>query len=365
MHVPFLNLKAINDRDADAFLGAMRDLIASGHYINGQKLSNFEAEYAAYSQAKHCIGVGNGLDALVLILRAAGIGVGDEVIVPANTFIASFLAISAVGASPVPVDVDSDTLLISAVSIEAAITESTKAVMPVHLFGHVCDMQGIRRVTDHHHLYLIEDAAQAHGAKDADGHVVGSTSFAAGFSFYPGKNLGALGDGGAIVTQDDALAEELRALRNYGAKVKYVHDSKGTNSRLDELQAAILSIRLKHLEDDNIQRRRIADFYLREISNPSIRLPRFVAGTESVWHLFVARVQNRDAFIQYLEAKSVQTLIHYPIPCHKQHCYPELQDIDCPVSEVAANEVVSLPISPVLTVPQVEYVVETLNAWKG
>lgn len=365
MNIPFLDLKAINERDDAAFKDAINDVLASGYYIMGQKLADFESAFATYSQTKHCIGVGNGLDALVLILRAAGIGAGDEVIVPANTFIASFLAISAVGATPVPVDVDEDTLLVSAAQIAPAITSKTKAIMPVHLFGHVCDLPSIMELAQKHGLVVIEDAAQAHGALDANGHVVGSKALAAGVSFYPGKNLGALGDGGAILTGDSAFAEKLQHMRNYGARVKYVHDDLGMNSRLDEIQAAVLSIRLARLEDDNIARRSIADTYLNGITNPLVRLPSTVPNTQSVWHLFVARVNDRQGFMDYLASKSVQTLIHYPIPCHKQACYAELADVACPVTEKAADEIISLPISPVMTTQQTEYVVDVVNAWQG
>lgn len=365
MTVPFLDLKGINDRDQAALTTAFADVLESGHYIGGTHVKAFETAFARYSEAKHCVSVGNGLDALILILRAAGIGAGDEVIVPANTFIASFLAISAVGATPVPVDVDPETLLLTADAVAAALTDKSRAVMPVHLFGHVCDLGAIRTLAHDNGLLLIEDAAQAHGARDAEGHVVGSAGDAAGFSFYPGKNLGALGDGGAIVTGNDALAEQLACLRNYGAQVKYEHEMKGVNSRLDELQAAILSVRLKRLEDDNCKRRDVAGSYLEGICSPAVRLPRIVAGTTSVWHLFVVRVADRAGFMQHLLDRSVQTLIHYPIPCHKQACYRELAQINCPESEQAAREIVSLPISPVMTTEQVAQVIDAVNAWQG
>lgn len=365
MHVPFLDLKAINQRDEAALKAACAELVDSGYYMTGPRLSAFESEFAAYSDAAHCIGVGNGLDALVLILRAAGVGHGDEVIVPANTFIASFLAISAVGATPVPVDVDPDTLLITVGHVQAALTEKTRAIMPVHLFGHVCDMAGLRQLATAHDLLLIEDAAQAHGARDAQGNLVGKLGDAAGFSFYPGKNLGALGDGGAIVTQSDALSETLRTLRNYGAKVKYEHELQGVNSRLDELQAALLSIRLERLEADNEARRAVAACYQEGITSSRVCLPKTLKGTTSVWHLFVVRVEDRRSFMQHLSDRGVQTLIHYPIPCHKQNCYPELAQVSCPVTEAAAKEIVSLPISPVLSREQVTFVIDAVNEWQG
>lgn len=365
MHVPFLDLKAINKRDEAALKAAYGTLLDSGYYITGPRLEAFETEFANYSDAAHCVGVGNGLDALVLILRAAGIGKGDEVIVPANTFIASFLAISAVGATPVPIDVDPDTLLITSTHVEMALTEKTKAVMAVHLFGHVCDMVSLKKLATRHDLLLVEDAAQAHGARDTQGNRVGKLGDAAGFSFYPGKNLGGLGDGGAVTTQSENFAETLRSLRNYGAKIKYEHELKGVNSRLDELQAAILSIRLNRLEVDNEARRMIAASYLDGITSSKVRLPQPLTGTSSVWHLFVVRVRNRENFMQHLSDRGVETLIHYPIPCHKQKCYSELAHLTCPVVEEAAEEIVSLPISPVLRQEQISFVIDAVNEWHG
>ncbi|KRT55833.1 dTDP-4-amino-4,6-dideoxygalactose transaminase [endosymbiont of Ridgeia piscesae] len=362
MHIPFLDLKQINASYAAEYLGALQRVLDSGRYVLGQELDSFEDELASFCEAGESIGVGNGLDALTIVLRALDVRPGDEVLVPANTFIASFLAISAVGATPVPVDPEPESLLLGAANLEGKITARTKAIMPVHLYGQVCDMDAINAVANNHDLHVVEDAAQAHGAR-YKGRRVGALSTASGFSFYPGKNLGALGDGGAIVTNDQDLAERVRMVRSYGSVTKYWHEKKGVNSRLDELQAAFLRIRLRDLDKENEKRRMIADYYLNNIRNDSVRLPQIPPDTLPVWHLFVVRVSDREQFIAYLTANGIESLIHYPVVCHKQNCYAELYNHDCQVAEQAANEVVSLPISPVMTLEQMEYIVEVTNRW--
>lgn len=339
---PYLELKA----EIDA---AYQRVMNSGWFILGEELKAFEAEFAEYCHVKYAVGVGNGLDALHLILRALDIGEGDEVIVPSNTFIATWLAVSYAGATPVPVEPDEKTYNIDPNRIEAAITKKTKAIMPVHLYGQPADMDPILEIAVGHHLKVIEDSAQAHGAC-YKGKRTGGLGDAAGFSFYPGKNLGALGDGGAVTTNDAVLAARVRQLRNYGSKIKYLHEFKGFSSRLDELQAAFLRVKLRKLDEWNERRKVIADMYLKGLAALSdLTLPYVPDWAEPVWHLFVVRASKRDRLQKYLENQGIQTLIHYPVPPHKQDAYKEMSNLALPVADELHREVISLPIGPVLS----------------
>ncbi len=327
---------------------AYKRVIDSGWFIMGPELEAFEAEFAAYSNVKHCIGVGNGLDALHLLLRAYGIGPGDEVIVPSNTFIATWLAVSQCSATPVAVEPDVNTHNINPEFIAAAITPRTKAIMPVHLYGQPADMDPINQIAQQHGLVVIEDAAQAQGAY-YKGRRVGSLGHAAGTSFYPGKNLGALGDGGAVLTNDDVIADQVRRLRNYGSSIKYQHDLAGYNTRLDELQAAFLREKLKVLDAWNTKRKAIAKTYTELLSTADCITPVVPEYADPVWHLYVIRSQRRDQLKAYLEQYGVSTVIHYPIPPHRQACYPEYSSQSFPIADMFAGEVLSLPMSPDMT----------------
>lgn len=361
--IDFLDLKKINLRHEQAIMDAVQKFIHSGWYVLGEAVRNFEMEFSQYCGTKHCIGVANGLDALALIIKAYGIGVGDEVLVPSNTYIASILSISMNGATPVLVEPDLQTFNIDPTKIEKKITKKTKAIMVVHLYGQVCNMHSINKIAKKYNLKVIEDCAQAHGAK-YNGDKAGSLGDAAAFSFYPGKNLGALGDAGAVTTNDDELAKKLYALRNYGSHKKYENLYKGTNSRLDEIQAVILSIKLRWLDEDNLKRREIAEYYIKNIDNALIDLPFVGLTPEShVWHLFVIRTVDRDSLQKYLLANSIQTLIHYPIPPHKQNAYKEWSHLQFPISEKIHREVLSLPISPVMEVEDVWRIVEVINGY--
>ena len=316
MNIPFLDLKAANLELRDEMDQAYHRVMDSGWFILGEEVEAFEQEFAAYCHARHCISLGNGLDALHLILRAYGVGQGDEVIVPSNTYIATWLAISYSRATPVPVEPDARTYNLDPNLLEAAITKKTKAIMPVHLYGQPADMDPIKKIAEKYNLKVIEDAAQAHGSL-YKGQLTGCLGHAAGFSFYPGKNLGALGDAGAIVTNDDALADEVRMLRNYGSKIKYYHEAKGFNSRLDELQAAFLRTKLNHLDEWNNRRKEIAAYYLKHLIDvPGLTLPFVPNWASPVWHIFVIQSPKRDALQQFLNDKGVGTLIHYPVPPH-------------------------------------------------
>ncbi len=335
---------------------AVSRVLSSGWYIQGQEVELFEAEFAAYCNVAHCVGVGNGLDALTLILRAYGIGAGDEVIVPAHTFIATWLAVSTVGATPVPVDVaDDDTYNIATDLIEAAITPRTKAIIPVHLYGRPACMDEINTIAAKHQLKVIEDAAQAHGAR-YKGQRTGGLGDAAAFSFYPGKNLGAYGDGGAVTTNDAELAQKLRALRSYGSQVKYVHEVVGYNSRLDTLQAAMLRVKLRHLDAWNARRDALASLYRTQLADVGLTLPAVSDAFHSVYHLFVIQVKHRDALRQKLSEAGIETMIHYPVPIHHQGAYTAFKHHQYPVSERLAQEIVSLPIGPHLQAAQAEEV---------
>lgn len=367
MKVPFLDLKAPHDELKSELNSAFVGVMESGSFILGDQVKAFEEEFAAYCEAKYCVGVGNGLDALHLILRAFDIGEGDEVIVPTNTYIATWLAVSYAGARPVPVEPDQKTYNIDASRIEDAITSRTKAIMPVHLYGQPADMKPINDLAERYGLKVIEDAAQAHGARYR-GQRVGSLGHVAGFSFYPGKNLGALGDAGAVTTDDSHLADRIRALANYGSRTKYFHPVKGFNSRLDEMQAALLRVKLARVDEWNKQRRTIANEYLQQLEGvPDLVLPLVPNEVEPVWHLFVVRHPKRDTLQEYLRGKGVGTLIHYPLPPHLQEAYSELglEEGAFPVAETMAKEVLSLPMGPHMAPEDAEYVISQLLCFTG
>ncbi len=362
MSVQFLDLKSPHQELRAELRAAFERVLDSGWYIQGSELKLFEQEFAAYCEAEHCIGVGNGLDALHLILRAYGIGEDDEVIVPSNTYIATWLAASYAGATPVPVEPDERTYNIDPSLIEAAITPRTKAIIAVHLYGQPADMDPINAIAKKHGLKVIEDAAQAHGAR-YKGRRAGTLGDAAGFSFYPGKNLGAIGDGGAVTTNDAALAQKIRELGNYGSKVKYHNEVKGYNSRLDELQAAFLREKLKVLDAWNDKRKQIAAEYLQQLDGNKLGLPHVPEWADPVWHLFVVRSANREAFQAHLTAQGIGTVIHYPIPPHLQPAYAELNFTkgNFPLAEVIHREIISLPIGPHLTDAQSVQVVDAVS----
>ncbi len=359
--IPFLDLKRLNASHGEKIESAISRVLDSGWYILGEEVSAFEADFASYCETRHCIAVANGLDALSLILRAMGIGQGDEVIVPSNTFIATWLAVSQVGAVPVPVEPLIGTHNIDPSLIEAAITNRTRAIIPVHLYGQPAEMGLINELAVRFGLKVIEDAAQAHGAR-CNGLRVGGLGDAAGFSFYPGKNLGALGDGGAITTNDDALADKLRMLRNYGSTVKYHHDVAGVNSRLDEIQAAVLRVKLNSLDEENQRRRQIADLYLAEMSDLPLHLPETPKGLEPVWHLMVVRSSKRALLQAALSAANIGHMVHYPIACHLQGAYKNNKWPALPVASQLQNEVLSLPMAPYLSSEDVTQVVDVLRA---
>lgn len=357
MRVPFLDLKATYAELRDGLDAAYRRVMASGRYVLGEELAAFESEFAAYCGVKHCIGTGNGLDALHLILRAMDIGPGDEVIVPANTFIASWLAVTYAGAVPVPVEPLPSTYNIDPARIEEAVTPRTRAIIAVHLYGQPADMDPIRDVARRHGLKVVEDAAQAHGAR-YKGRRTGGLGDAAGFSFYPGKNLGAFGDGGAVTTDDDTLAHRVRTLRNYGSQVKYVNERKGFNSRLDELQAAFLRVKLTRLDAWNERRRAVAKRYRADLASVAgVILPHVPEWAEPVWHLFVIRTPHRDLLQRRLAERGIETLIHYPVPPHKQAAYREMGGRSYPITEGIHAEVLSLPMGPAMTDADVACVV--------
>ena len=363
MNVPFLDLKAPYQELKKEFDAAYQRIMDSGWFIMGSELTAFEQEFAAYCNVKHCIGVANGLDALHLILRAYEIGEGDEVIVPANTYIATWLAVSYAGATPVPVEPDPHTYNLDPNLIETAITKKTKAIMPVHLYGQPADMDPILKLGKQYGLKIIEDAAQAHGAH-YKGNKSGGLGDAAGFSFYPGKNLGALGDAGAVLTNDDELAEKIRMLGNYGSQKKYHHDLKGFNSRLDEFQAAFLRMKLDHLDEWNTRRKKVATYYQEHLSDaPDLGLPYVPEWATPVWHIFAIQTSRRDALQKYLSTKGVHTLIHYPIPPHLSQAYKEMEipTGSFPVSEALALSELSLPMGPHMSLQEVEYVVSKIR----
>lgn len=367
--IKFLDLKKINERFRCEMDAAVKRVLDAGWYLLGKEVERFEADFAAYCGVKHCIGVANGLDALNLIIKAYGFGPGDEIIVPANTFIASILAISENGCTPVLVEPRWSTRLIDDDLIERAVTPCTKAIMVVHLYGRTMNMTKIWSLAKKYNLKVIEDSAQAHGAK-FNGRRCGCLGDASGFSFYPGKNLGCLGDGGAVTTNNDELAARIRAIRNYGSDYKYHHIYKGTNSRLDEIQAAWLAVKLPHLDEDNVIRARIAARYCAEINNPLVELPENpndagdVRNLSHVWHVFAVTCKERDRLDKWLTDHGIQTNIHYPTPPHRQGAYAELADLSFPVSERMHREILSLPISPVLTDSEVSEVIRLVNQFR-
>jgi dTDP-4-amino-4,6-dideoxygalactose transaminase len=362
MKVPFLDLKAPYRELQQELDAAYRRVMESGWYILGEEVERFERDFADYCKAKHCIGVGDGLDALVLILRGYDIGPGDEVIVPANTYIASWLAVSYVGARPVPVEPDGASCNLDPSRIGRAITPKTRAIMPVHLYGQPAAMQEILEMAQRHRLRVIEDAAQAHGAVYR-GKPAGGIGDAAGFSFYPGKNLGALGDAGAVVTNDDQLADRVRVLRNYGSRKKYYNEVKGFNSRLDSLQAALLGVKLGYLDSWNQKRREIARLYLEGLASTSeMQLPSVPNGIEPSWHLFVVRHRRRDLLQRHLNDLGIGTLIHYPVPPHLSGAYVEMgwKRGDFPITEAIADTALSLPMGPHLSPADAQRVIDSL-----
>ena len=365
---PFLDLQSINAQYRAELIEACTRVIDSGWYIGGNELTQFEQEFATYCGAAHCIGVANGLDALILTLRAwlelGRLQPGDEIIVPANTYIASILAISANGLTPVLVEPDAASFNLSPANARAAITAKTRAILPVHLYGQLADMPAIMALAREHGLLVLEDAAQAHGAAIA-GKRAGSWGDAAGFSFYPGKNLGALGDAGAITTQDSELAQTLHALRNYGSHEKYKNLFKGVNSRLDEIQAAMLRVKLSKLELEMQHRRSIAAIYLQNIHHPAVQLPQVASPEQHVWHLFVIRTGQRTALQQHLAAQGIQTLIHYPIPPHQQQAYAEWNAQSYPLTEAMHQEVLSLPMGPTLSEGEALQVAAAVNGFNA
>lgn len=370
--IQFLNLKEINKSYGDEFLNSLKDTIDSGWYILGEKVKKFEHEFASFCGTKHCIGVANGLDALILILEAykhsGFLKEGDEVIVPSNTYIATILAISKANLIPVLAEPLLDTYLIDPAEIEKKITQKTRAILPVHLYGRLCDMDAIHTIAKKHGLKIIEDSAQSQGAIHTNNKRSGNLGDASGFSFYPGKNLGALGDAGAVTTNDDELASAIIALRNYGSHIKYENLYQGMNSRLDEVQAGFLSIKLRKLDAENQIRREIAAYYLQNINNKHVILPTNPSDAMgymgNIWHIFPVRTGHRSGFQEYLTNNEVQTMIHYPIPAHKQKAYKEWNSHSYPIAELISNEEISLPISPVLKEDDYKKVVEIVNSYK-
>ena len=367
--IPFLDLKNINYQYRDELIKACIRVIDSGWYIQGSECEEFEKEFADYCGAKYCIGVANGLDALTLIIRAYKelkiLKDGDEIIVPSNTYIASILAISENNLKPVLVEPDINTYNIDKEKIEEKITSKTKAIMAVHLYGQAVQMTKILELAKKYNLKVIEDSAQAHGAYDvALNKKVGNIGDASGFSFYPGKNLGALGDGGAVTTNDQKLANTIKALGNYGSQKKYENLYRGTNSRLDEIQAAMLRVKLKYLDNEIQKRREIAKYYLQNIKNKDIILPIYKDENTHVWHLFVIRTTKREKLKKYLLDNNIQTLIHYPIPPHKQDAYNEWKNINYPISEQIHNEILSLPISGIQSLQDTKKITEVINEYK-
>jgi dTDP-4-amino-4,6-dideoxygalactose transaminase len=362
VQIPFLDLRAPYLELQNEIDDNIGHVLGSGSFILGKAVDAFEQDFARYIGVKHCIGVGSGLDALHLSLRALGAGPGDEVLVPSNTYIATWLAISEVGATPVPIEPDSITYNMDPGLVEAKITPRTKGIMPVHLYGQPADMDPLLEIARRHGLWVLEDAAQAHGARYKGVHV-GGLGDVAGWSFYPGKNLGAFGDGGAITTNNDHLADQIRVLRNYGSRIKYFNEMKGFNSRLDSLQAAVLQVKLKYLDEWNARRRAIADLYTSSLRGTGLKLPGWPSWAEHVFHLFVVRCQNRDDLQNYLKARGIGSLIHYPVPPHLQNAYSELgfAEGSMPLTEAIHREVLSLPMGPHLRLQHAQMVIEAVR----
>lgn len=360
--IKFLDLKKINNRYREEIDSRIKDILDKGWYLQGEENENFTKNFANFCGTKFALGVANGLDALNLIIKAYGFGNGDEIIVPANTYIATILAISENGCIPILVEPDIKTYNINPDSIEEKITTKTKAIMVVHLYGQAVQMEKIWKIAKKYNLKIIEDSAQAHGAIYQENRT-GNLGDASGFSFYPGKNLGCMGDGGAVTTNDEELFNKIKAIANYGSDRKYHHIYKGVNSRLDEIQAAVLDIKLKHLDSDNNKRREISKYYRENIKNSKIILPETYDEKSHVWHIFAVRTQNRDEFQKYLTEKGIQTIIHYPTPPHKQGAYKEWNNLSFPITEEIHNTILSLPISPVMTDSEIEKVVEVVNEY--
>lgn len=362
MQVPFVDFKPLEAKLDNEIREAFERVYKNSWYIEGKEDASFEEAFASFCGSKYCVGCGNGLDALLLILKALNIGKGDEVIVQANTYIASALAISYCGAKPILVDADIDSFNIDVDLIEEKITKNTKAIMPVHLYGQACDMDKTIDIARRYNLKIIEDCAQAHGATYKEQHV-GTFGDAAGFSFYPGKNLGAFGDAGCAITNNESLAKKVRALGNYGSDFKYHHIYKGHNSRLDEIQAAILSVKLKYLNEVNSFRNKVAQKYINGIKNSRIILPTISKGNNHVWHIFAIRCQDRDKLGKYLNDKGISTNMHYPSPVHLHPCYKDLGYVkgDFPVAEKISNTELSLPLYYGITDDQVNFVVDVIN----
>lgn len=369
--INFLDLKSINNQYQQELKDACARVIDSGWYIMGKELESFEQNFSDYCGAKYTVGVANGLDALTLVLRAwkelGKLKAGDEVIVQANTYIASILAITENDLVPVFVEPDANTYNLSIEGIKSAITDKTKVILPVHLYGQISPMPEIMAIAQQHGLLVLEDCAQSHGAS-IEGKKAGNWGDAAGFSFYPGKNLGALGDAGAITTNDDELAKTLQALRNYGSHQKYLNLYQGVNSRLDEIQAAMLNVKIKYLDNETLIRQKVALTYLENINNPLIKLPltahEYRNNQQShVWHLFVIATKHRDLLQKHLTENGIQTLIHYPIPPHKQQAYSQYKQLSLPITEKIHNEVLSIPIGPTMTNEEISKVIEACNSF--
>jgi len=368
MPVDFIDLHRLHQEIAEELSATWAKVLNRGLFILGEELDAFESEFATYCESRFCVGVGNGLDAITLVLRASGIGAGDEVIVPAHTFIATWLAVTHCGAKPIPVDIDSRTFNIDPARIENAITARTRAIIAVHLYGQPAEMDVINLIANKHDLLVIEDAAQAHGAR-YKGRRVGGLAHAAAFSFYPTKNLGALGDAGAVVTSDEALAHQLRRLRNYGSDIKYQHSIRGWNSRLDELQAALLRVKLRHLDHWNSQRRKHAEEYHNALTSYGALVePPYVApGREHVWHLYVIRTAQRDQLADFLRQRGIATLAHYPMPPHRQPAYSSeyTGSASLEVTEQAAAQVLSLPLSAHLSWIEITEVAQAIAVFSS
>lgn len=364
MKVPFVSFDVMHKEIEQEIFEKFQNVYKSNIFINGKEVDNFEKKFADYCESDYCVGCGTGLDALYLILKAYDIGSGDEVIIPANTFIATALAVSYAGATPVLVEPDVDTYTIDPTLIEQNITERTKAIIAVHLYGRCADMDAICDIGKKYHLKVIEDAAQAHGAR-YKGRKAGALGDAAGFSFYPGKNLGALGDGGAVVTNDKEVADKVRTLANYGSKIKYHHIYRGNNSRLDELQAAFLGVKLQYLDKWNSYRNKIAEKYIKEINNPLIKCPMEADNDYGcIWHLFVIRTPKRDELEEKMNGCGIGTTIHYPIPIHLQPAYKSIIKGSFPLTEKLANEIVSIPMYYGISEEQTDYIIHVLNEFK-
>lgn len=363
--IRFLELNKINSPFEKEFQNSFNSFLTTGYYILGNSVEEFESNFGKYCGTKYCIGVSNGLDALTLILKGflelGKLKKGDEVIVPANTYIATILAVIRAGLKPVLVEPNDDTFNIDPEKIAQVISKKTKAIIPVHLYGQLAEMSIIMALADSYNLLVIEDAAQAHGARNSNNILAGNLGHAAGFSFYPTKNLGALGDGGCITTNDPELAKIVIQLRNYGQSQKYVSDIVGFNARLDEIQAMFLNVKLRTLDEDNSCRRKNANFYLSGINNPKLKLPQFSGEKDHVFHQFVIRTNNQLDFSRYMNKNNVETIIHYPVPPHKQKVLKDFNNLNLPITEQICKSVISIPINPALSKPQIYRIIELLN----